>query len=542
MPPGDLFEPSTGDPYAIEYKPKLAPLYDEPLSPRIEFPMEAFPPVVQAILRDVDHHKGFPPEASAQLVYGTIAIAIQGRCVLQAREGWLENLSHWCLVEAGSGARKSAARSQIMKPLNGWLERENQRRELYNGAVEQRYQEMAKDKDNPMTKPEAAKKIEKYSAPPFAFEARTGTIEGATKEAARQWGNFAIVTSEGSSVEKVINGLYSDKGSDVSALLDGHTGDSINVVLSQSEHRYSPSSAISLVLLGQGNVTEKFAGNEDLSSYGFFSRMFYCRVQPRERSVVAHGDPVNTPAWDDWRDLVDAVCDGTPWPESVEDAALGAITSLGPSPWPRGYEKDERVILRWTPEASELYVHLERQVEALLSPRGASEEDLVEINDFKNKIHGLVGRVAAYQHALHEPQNYWKEPVPEDRLREAIEVVRYYLAGWDCLMPSGRDLVSLRAESKASSKVRGAIMRWIGRQEPPKGRKGVVVATASQMEKAVASRDGLRDLVPGVIEDLGREYPGGMTLDSDVRRKQGRSLYTINGALLEECRGLVEGK
>jgi hypothetical protein len=363
----------------------------------------------------------------------------------------------------------------------------------------------------------------------FAFEARTATMEGLALAASKQWGNYSIVTSEGSSVEKIINGLYSSGQANVAILLDGFSGGPINDIRVQSESRLATRSAINMVLLGQDDVTEKMTASQGLDAYGFFSRMLYYRVAPGVPPEVPVDAETAGEAWSDWSDAIDTIADCTPWPEPIFDLGIAEATGEILRPWPEGYDSDEMLTLEWAPEAAELFLETSRRISPLVNPQDATRTELREAGDFLNKVPGILARVACYLHALHNPGSYWREPVPEDRLRGAIEVIRFYLPGWYELMPSRREEASLAGADDVLVAMKGRVGRWIGRRSTEQAngasfgftwgqiRHGVVKGGDEAQTRALgAALDQFVEDLPGFMyEKNQRRYiVAGQTLES----------------------------
>ena len=92
--------------------------FDEVETP--PFPVDCLPAPAAAFVDELSESTQTPPEMSAAMVLGVLAIAFQGRYTVRVTPDWSETLSLYLVSVAAPGERKSAVVSAVTKPVFAW--------------------------------------------------------------------------------------------------------------------------------------------------------------------------------------------------------------------------------------------------------------------------------------------------------------------------------------------------------------------------------------------------------------------------------------
>lgn len=515
------------------YPERLAPLYDDPLTPRADFPLDVLPEYVRRCVEDVSHHVGFDAAGSASIALSVVSGLTQGKAHVQVFPMWREPLPIWVLIEAHSGAKKSAALRRFTRAIEAWELAENETRATYGKGLRHVFRAVKR------TTPEYAV-LEEAMPRRLVALTEAPTMEGLARLMCDQQGNAILATAEADQVNRVLAGAYSSNGGggNVAALLKAYSGERI------ADHRAAadgtracPRSSAAVILLGQENVVDRLLESSDFQSMGLFSRFLYYRHSNAESRQPCENAPVDDAAWAAWGDACQAITQA-PWPDNagplnrdVQNRVLSAPPDgvAGLPAWPtdwRSYAQDDLAVIALTDEARAAATRLQRQLNALMAPKLRERDDA---SDFLNKLVGQAVRVAAALHALENPDSWWRRNVELSTLSRGIEVCRFSLAGLIALMSEDRG--EIRAERNRST-LEGRVWNFFQRSAEANKDDAVLRFTWSQLRSGLTSaktRIEQEHVLRGVMDDLAQEFTG---ISYDTSRRG--EAWVVMRSLVEE--------
>jgi len=407
------------------------------------FPVNALPDWVACFVSCVAEETQVPVDLPGALVLAALAAAAGGRAVVQPRPGWREPTNLFIAPALDPGNRKSAVFRRVTEPLRAAerAEAENAKGAIIEARTQREIAEQRADAakraaaraalDN---EPDAGAKAEEAKQAALMAEAITVPsmprllVDDSTPEAlvslmALQGGRVAVLSAEGG-IFDIISGKYG-KFPSFDVYLKGHAGDELRIDRKGRDAEFIDRPALTIGLAIQPAVLRVIAEREGFRGRGLLARFLFSLPM----SFVGHRK-IATPA--------------TP-PEVIEryDADMTALV-LSLAEW------TDPAVLTFTPEAAELLIEFERELEPHLGPGG----DLHHLADWGSKLAGAVVRIAGLLHLATNVRSGWREPIEATTFTNAARIGTYLRAHAVAVFAHmGADPVSDDAQ---------AILRWIG--------------------------------------------------------------------------------
>ena len=355
------------------------------------FPVKALPEPFAGWAEAVAEAHQVPLDLPGMAALAVVAAAVSGKLDVEIRAGFVETLNTYVIVEAESGARKSAVVREAVGSLHAFEIEENARtadarraadddREVAEALVEAALKGRKTQKD-PNARADA--KAEHSAAlgaldalprprPPLRLLADDVTPERLVGLLAEQDGRLAILSAEGGLLGSVLGKRYAaNGGSHVDPLLKAHGGEPIRVDRVGRPPVYVARPTLTLALFVQREILRGLAADASLRGVGFLARFLYALPASMVGSRRIAAPPVHD---DVRRQYADAVVALLRLPLNLDDRG---------DPVPRR--------IRFTADADQAL----REFEAALEPRLAEDGDLAGIGDWAGKLVGAVARVAA---------------------------------------------------------------------------------------------------------------------------------------------------
>ncbi len=240
-----------------------------------------------------------------------------------------------------------------------------------------------------------------------------------------QRGRLAVMSPEGD-VFEIMAGRYTQQNPNVTMFLKAHAGDMLKVDRKSRPAEHVDRPALTIATTVQPSVLESLTRAPGFRGRGLLARFLWS---------VPHSNMgsrrVNAPAV-------------TKEIRVAYDEHLRALVHTL-----AGYT--DPAVLLLEPDAHELMIHLETELEPRLSPSG----DLAHIADWAGKYAGAVARIAGLLHVAEHDRSGWEQPVSRSTMEAASDIGQYFLchalAAFDVM---GADPLRVAAE-KVSKWLRG---------------------------------------------------------------------------------------
>ena len=251
-----------------------------------DFPVDALPPPIAAYVSAVAESTQTPVDMAAASVLPVIAVCIQGKYVIRAKDDWTEPLNIYVENVMEPSERKSAVHKAEVRPLDLYEQEMNL---LNSGAIEaskmhkrilERRQkaledQAAKGKVEPAELEKIAQDIASYEEKkPLRLYVDDVTTEKLTSILAENKGRAAILSTEGG-IFDTLAGIYT-KNVNIDVILKGYSGDCIKVdrVGRVSESIMNPT--LTILLMVQPSVLSGMMQNGTFRGRGLTARFLYC--------------------------------------------------------------------------------------------------------------------------------------------------------------------------------------------------------------------------------------------------------------------------
>jgi hypothetical protein len=214
---------------------------------------------------------------------------------------------------------------------------------------------------------------------------------------AAQGGRIALLSAEGGPFDGM-SGRYS-KFPNQDIYLKGHSGDPLHVDRQGRDPYFIERPALTIVVAFQPAILPTLAGREGFLARGLLARFLFSVP----RSFVGTRK-VGEPPLD---------------PEVKERYDVGMKTLvLSLTEW------RDPCVLTFSPEANELLLAFERELEPRLAPGG----DLGALADWGSKLAGAVVRIAGLVHLAENLKTGYREPITAETFAAARAIGEYFLA------------------------------------------------------------------------------------------------------------------
>jgi hypothetical protein len=372
-----------------------------------DFPTEAFPTYIAAMIKEVAEELQVPEDLPGSLALAVLATAAGGRAEVLVRGQGREPLNLMVAPAMPPGAGKSPTFRAMLKPVFA-------AEQILQEAVEKEIKELESEKRKAAARADAARKVAKspedvatavdaaYMAEEMEIPIRPRltaddiTPETATSLLAEQGGRLAILSAEGTFFE-IVMGRYNNGKPNLELVLKGHAGDRMPVDRrGREEFVERPSLTVGVCI--QPQLLQDIAAKKQMHGRGAIARFLFC-IPP---------DLVG------FRNIT---------PELVNEAVIHDYTDtltgliVGLSYW------TDPAIITLTPAALRCHTEWRTEIEPRLR-RGTG--DLEALREWASKLGGHTIRIAGLLHLAEHPQRGAQTPISVETMQRAITLARYY--------------------------------------------------------------------------------------------------------------------
>ena len=365
-----------------QYGASPAPQWEQPLPldppAAPEFPVDCLPSPLAAYVRAVAECIQAPLGMVASCVLALLAVCLQGKYKITAKEGWVELLNLYLLIILGPSERKSAVLNLLVKPLVQFERKYNMdhAQEFETSEREQSILEKRKSMiEDKIVKGKA--KMEELSqavqesqghrvSKPLKLFSDNITTEKLCSVMEENGDRAAILTTE-SGLFDLLAGTYSDHVN-IDIFLKAYSGDRVIVErIGRADDRLE-NPILTMLLMGQNSSLTSLMSNKKFTRRGLTSRFFYSLPE----SIVG-SRPYRT--------------EEIP-PESqraYEDLLRNLLTDSYP------VHAENTPLITLSPEASLLHQAFYEELEIL---QGTEYKNYPDMKEWVGKLAGNVLRVA----------------------------------------------------------------------------------------------------------------------------------------------------
>ncbi|MEU3168963.1 YfjI family protein [Streptosporangium sp. NPDC006930] len=371
-----------------------------------DFPTDAFPAYIAAMIRGVAEEIQVPEDLPGGLALAVLATAAGGRAEVLVRGQWREPVNLQIGIAMPPGSGKSPGFRMMLRPV---FAAETALQE----AAKEQIKEIEKEQRDAMARAEAARKLAKtedeiavaMDAVRMAEEmeipvkprltADDVVPEQAATILAEQGGRLAILSAEGSFFE-IVMGRYSGKPN-LELVLKGHAGDRLQVDR-RGREEFVERPALTMGICLQPQLLQDIAAKKQMAGRGALARLLF--AVPPDKVGFRNTTP----------DLLD---EGVI--RDYNDTIMGLI--IGLSAW------TDPAIIVLTPAALKLHTEWRTEIEPRLR-RGTG--DLEALREWAAKLAGHTVRLAGLLHLAENPARGAQMPIGEDTMGRAIDLAKYY--------------------------------------------------------------------------------------------------------------------
>ena len=370
-----------------------------------KFPIEAFPNELKQYGLEIAEELQVPIDMVATAMLTTLALANQGKYMIEGKEGWIEPLNIYAINIARPSERKSPTMAKIIKPILEYEREENDMRkldvknskdivEMYENKL--RNLKSNKSNENKDTEIKIAE-INKFLVNFQPVKFLRLIVDDITPEAlssimVENNERIGILSSEGG-IFDIIAGRYNNNIANFDILLKGYSGDRTSIDRKGRDAEILNNPYITMMLFTQPIVLEEVFSNNQFRGKGLCARLLYCyppsKVGNRNVNSVAATKEAEKQYHITIKELLK---------KEVKEPKILKLSS-------RAYDKSQEFA---------------RRLENLLN------DELQGIEDWAGKLHGNILRIAGNLHLAFniEADNL---TVSEDTIEDAIKIGYYYL-------------------------------------------------------------------------------------------------------------------
>ena len=380
-----------------EAHPTWAPPEPIPIgaSEPVSLPVDALPPIQRRFVETVSASTQTPPDMCVMLVLAVLAVAVQGKAIVQVASAWREVLNIFVAVIASPATRKSAVYSLVLQPIDHWeharaLETtlmrkmrqdeqgvlEAQLKNLLKKAAKEGFGDDLRDEHE-----DARRQLEEHRVPPEPrLNAPSSTPEALPMVAAEQGGRIAVLSPEGDALGH-LDGRYAARGhANLEFSKKAWGGEAYRDDRVVRESVKVPRPALTYGLCLQPGVIDRLNNADAFRGEGMLGR--FLMVVPESRVGFRLTGP-DVPHLDS-----DAVADAYQSVSRLLELTPDRVDEDG-SYFPR--------VLAMSEAASRRLNAFQREVEEELRPGNR----LGGISDWAGKLVGNTVRLAALMHVAH---------------------------------------------------------------------------------------------------------------------------------------------
>ncbi len=477
------------------------------------FPTGALPERIAVFVREVAVAFQADEGMVGLTCLGMLAACAQGTRFVSIWPGWKCPLGLYVMAVAGPGESKSPVLAAARAPADKvQATRRASARATHTAAIAQAEQEVSHAQGD--ARAEAQQRLRELRRdPPALPKLFTGDVTperiGVLMEA--NAGSIAIIDGEGAGPLGTVAGRYSERAN-LSPWCGAFDGEPFDVERQTRAAVFVPRPALSIVLMVQPEVLQRFGAVPGAHGQGLLGRFLYSVPSPRAGTCDWSAPPISQGAKREWAAIVDRL--------------------LAEEPKPEG-----RKAIRFTEEAQRRL----RAFRQAFEPRRGPTGDLASIVEWASKHCGVLARVAAL-FALADGA----DAVSDSHLRRALALSDYFIAHARAALdlargdavrtvlrdPVARAIVELVPDGEGLAVTAGELLGLIGDAVPaamrPSGPRGM--ASTLERLRGVLARVGI-DVVSPKQRGRGRGGRRGYRLTRRPSRSSPRAACENGGGL-----------
>lgn len=365
----------------------------------LEFPIEAFPPVISEYLEALSINTQTSPEMAGILILGVLAVCSQGKYKVKIHSNYSEQLSLYVTAVAEPAELKSAVINAVTAPIKDYQSSYNKEHKIeiaqsistYN-RLKKRVEELEKDfAKGKVSDEEVNFEIEEIEKFQVKYHLKLFTDNATTEKLVdimdKQGGKISVISSEGGILKNFGSG-YAKGEINIDPYLKAHDGDSISFDRVNRPSNYIENPALSMIITTQPKRINKFIQNEDYRESGLVARFLivFCKSNIGRRNV----NPPNIP-------------------QSIEDSYYNLIIEML-------RRKASNVDITLSEENFQKYLEFKSIVENKLP------DEWHFMRDFGGKVAGTMLRIAGLLHCAknEKPET---QKIAVQTINKAIDII-----------------------------------------------------------------------------------------------------------------------
>jgi len=426
------------------------------------FPVDALPDDLRAWVAAESEATQTPAALPGLLSLAACSAAIARRVEVEARPGWTEPVNLYVLALLNPGERKSAVFRDCTEPLReietelieterpAVARAQTDRRQLE--ARLKRAEKLAVEKGDLEARHEAGELAVELATTPEAVLPRLiaddSTSEKLAAMLAQQGGRLASMSPEGGPFD-VMAGKYAKNGAaDFVVYLKGHAGDAIITDRLSRESVRVERPALTCSYAVQPAVVRGLADSPEFRGRGLLARFLFA-LPP---SPVGRRQIAPRPVAESIRGGYHAAVRRLFWSLQNIQNTSDQFANDFPGDCQNIQNGSEPFILRLTPDAAQLLIQWETEIESELDDGGSMEA----MRDWGSKLAGLTLRLAA---VLHCTQHGPAGSIDADTLADAITIGRWAI-------PHAEGVLNLMSAGELGTDADARyLLRWIQRHD-----------------------------------------------------------------------------
>ena len=373
-----------------------------------EFPIEAFPNELKQYGIELSEELQVPIDMVATAMLTTVALANQGKYMIEGKDGWIESLNLYAINIARPSERKSPTMAKIIKPILEYEKEENEKKkldvknskdiiEMYENRLKNLKVKRQRVGDEKYSIEKQISEINEFLINFKPIKFLRLLVDDITPEAlssimAENNERIGIFSSEGG-IFDIIAGRYNNNIANFDILLKGYSGDRTSIDRKGRETEVLNSPYITMMLFTQPIVLEEVFSNPQFRGKGLCARLLYCYPKSKVGNRNVNSVAATKEAEANYNSIVKRLL--------KKEATTPEILKLSSIAYDISQEFAERL-------------------EKLLS------EELQGIEDWAGKLHGNILRIAGNLHLASNIEND-NLIVSEDTIFNAIKIGTYYL-------------------------------------------------------------------------------------------------------------------
>lgn len=419
----------------MEWQPvkPLTAYTDETVNQNVRYPVESFPQIQRDYLEAVSENYHVDPAMAGMWTLVSYATAYQKVFTVSPDPSWDEQLSIWGILVADPSVKKSPVMNEYTKHIDIIQEEKNEalkpkilswetRYEIAQAKADQARKALRSPKESKSANRDEAKadlenalrtikRLEDEKPYECILLAEDTTSEALIRTMSQQGGRITIMSDEKGALQTQA-GKYNNQVADVSFHLKAFSGSDASRNTMKNGLITVQKAALSQGFAIHPEDMKDLLKNKDFARSGYLAR---CLITYPIRKIAIdsqgrpiHGKPID-PAVNAafHEDLEQAFCLS---PQKVREDSFGGLAKKCAIVF------SEEAIPTWDAWIAEI-------------ERMKMDTDSNTMLDWLGKAAGYTARIAALLHCMRMGRDSAAEIIPESTIRDAIALMRYYIAG-----------------------------------------------------------------------------------------------------------------